>query len=74
MLAVYQEGNELTTTSTDRELVVLINVFTVKPEGQQRLVDLLAEASEKAMHGLLGYVSANIHESLDGTKVTNYAQ
>ncbi len=64
----------MTTISTEQDVVTLVNVFTVAPEDQQRLVDLLVEATETAMNGLAGYVSANIHKSLDGTKVTNYAQ
>jgi quinol monooxygenase YgiN len=57
-----------------RDLVTLINVFTVAPDNQQRLVDALVEATEAVMHGLPGFISANIHKSLDGTKVVNYAQ
>ena len=60
--------------SQDQDVVTLINVFTVEPESQQRLVDLLVEATEATMGSQPGYVSANIHKSLDGTKVTNYAQ
>lgn len=60
--------------SEDQDVVTLINVFTVAPEDQQRLVDLLVEATEGVMCKQPGYVSANIHKSLDGTKVTNYAQ
>jgi heme-degrading monooxygenase HmoA len=52
----------------------LINVFTVAPEDQQRLVDLLVEATGQVMSRQPGYLAANIHRSLDGTKVTNYAQ
>jgi quinol monooxygenase YgiN len=58
----------------DSKVVTLINVFTVEPENQQRLVDMLTEASEKTMKKLPGFVSANIHKSLDGVRVTNYAQ
>src|SRR5829696_1178086 len=50
------------------------NLFTVRHEQQQRLVDLLVEATEAVMKYQPGYVSANIHKSLDGTRVTNYAQ
>ncbi|HCF84903.1 MAG TPA: antibiotic biosynthesis monooxygenase, partial [Ktedonobacter sp.] len=31
----------MTTITTEKNLVTLINVFTVSPENQQRLVDLL---------------------------------
>jgi quinol monooxygenase YgiN len=64
----------MTTISTENRVVTLINVFTVKPENQQRLVDLLIEATEKTMRHLPGFVSANIHKSFDGAKVVNYAQ
>lgn len=60
--------------SENRDVVTLINVFTVAPEDQQRLVDLLIEATERIICDQPGYISANIHKSLDGTKVTNYAQ
>jgi len=60
--------------SPDQDVVTLINVFTVDPENQERLARLLIEATETTISGCPGYVSANIHKSLDGTKVTNYAQ
>jgi hypothetical protein len=52
----------------------LINVFTVALEDQERLVDLLVGATEDVVSGRPGYVSASIHKSLEGTRVTNYAQ
>ncbi|HKA10347.1 MAG TPA: antibiotic biosynthesis monooxygenase family protein [Candidatus Dormibacteraeota bacterium] len=64
----------MATIATDRDVVTLVNVFTVTPEQQQRLADLLAEATASVMNRLPGYVSANIHRSLDGTRVVNYAQ
>ena len=64
----------MTTITTDKKLVTLINVFTVSPENQQPLVDLLIEATMHTMRNQPGYISANIHKSLDGTRVTNYAQ
>ena len=64
----------MTTISTGNKVVTLINVFTVEPENQQRLVDMLIEATEKTMKALPGFVSANIHKSLDGVRVANYAQ
>jgi quinol monooxygenase YgiN len=52
----------------------LINVFTVEPENQRRLIDLLIAATKKVMNKQEGFISANIHKSLDGTRVVNYAQ
>ncbi|MGI8641177.1 MAG: antibiotic biosynthesis monooxygenase family protein [Pyrinomonadaceae bacterium] len=64
----------MTTISKDNKVVTLVNVFTVEPENQQKLIDLLVEATEKTMKNVSGFVSANIHKSLDGVRVVNYAQ
>lgn len=64
----------MTRISPDNDVVTLVNVFTVEPEDQQRLVDLLVQATETVINKQPGFVSANLHKSLDGTKVVNYAQ
>ncbi len=64
----------MTRIATGQHIVTLVNVFTVAPDRQQALVDLLVAATEQTMCHQPGYVSANIHRSLDGTKVVNYAQ
>jgi quinol monooxygenase YgiN len=64
----------MVTIAKEEQLVTLINVFTVAPEDQQKLVDLLVEATEKTMKHVPGFISANIHKSLDGVRVVNYAQ
>ena len=60
--------------STDAPVMTLINVFTVDPANQERLVELWQRATDEVMRHLPGFVSANVHRSLDGTKVVNYAQ
>lgn len=55
-------------------MVTLINVFTVDPANQQRLVELLTRATEVSVRHAPGFVSASLHRSTDGTKVTMYAQ
>src|ERR1039457_4928070 len=60
--------------SAESNVVTLINVFTVDPTNQQRLVDLLTQATEISVRHAPGFVSASLHRSLDGTKVTMYAQ
>lgn len=62
-----------TTISTDQELMTLVNVFTVDPDHQQDLVDLLAAAGS-VMAELPGFISANVHRSNDGKRVVNYVQ
>ena len=60
--------------ASENEVVTLINVFTVSPEDQQKLVDMLIEATQKTMRHIPGFVSASMHKSADGTRVANYAQ
>jgi quinol monooxygenase YgiN len=64
----------MTTIAKLNSVVTLINVFVVTPERQEQLVQLLDEATEAVMKHLDGFVSANMHRSLDGTRVANYAQ
>lgn len=64
----------MTTISKDARLVTFINVFTVEPVNQQRLVDLLTQVTAAFVRHAAGFVSAALHRSLDGTKVTMYSQ
>jgi quinol monooxygenase YgiN len=64
----------MTTIAKGAKCVTLVNVFVVEPAKQQRLVDVLVEATETTMRHLPGFMSANIHRGLDGTRVANYAQ
>ena len=64
----------MSTITPGQGVLTFINVFTVEPDQQQSLVDLLTEAAEQTFRHLPGFVSANIHRSLDGRKVVNYAQ
>ena len=64
----------MVTIAKDKDVVTLINVITVAPGNQQRLVDVLVDATQAVMRKQPGFISANIHRSFDGTRVTNYAQ
>lgn len=64
----------MTTISKDAKLVTFINVFIVEPANQQRLVELLARVTATSVRHAPGFVSSTLHRSLDGTKVTMYAQ
>jgi quinol monooxygenase YgiN len=64
----------MTTISKDRSVVTLINVFTTAPEHQQRLIELLTEATDRFVRDAAGFISARLHRSLDGVKVTMYSQ
>ena len=64
----------MTTLDPKQGYVTLINTFRVKPGKADELVRFLAEATEKAIGETPGFISANFHVSLDGTRVVNYAQ
>lgn len=64
----------VTTIEEHAKLATMINVFTVEPAYQRELVDLLGKATEEVIRHQPGFVAANIHAALDGTKVVNYAQ
>jgi quinol monooxygenase YgiN len=64
----------MTTISLNAKLVTLINVFTVEPANQQRLLDLLVRATETSVRHAPGFISSSLHRGIDGTKVTMYAQ
>lgn len=66
--------SDTTTIDAREKIATLINVFTVEPADQQRLIDLLNDATETTMRHVPGFISANIHASTDGTRVANYAQ
>ena len=62
------------TISKESNCVTLINVFTVDPKNQAQLVKLLIDATTTTIRHIDGFISATFHRSLDGTKVTAYAQ
>ena len=79
LLASLSSSNQKTEEScmanieANKGVVTQINVFTVAPENQQALIELLIE-SAKSVCELPGWMSASIHRSADGTRVVNYAQ
>jgi quinol monooxygenase YgiN len=54
--------------------ITLINIFKVLPANQQRLIELLTQATENSVRNAPGFISARLHRSIDGTKVTMYSQ
>jgi quinol monooxygenase YgiN len=62
------------TISKGRAPLTFINVFTVAPENQDELIKLLTEVTEQNVRHHKGFVSASLHRSIDGKKVTMYAQ
>ena len=54
--------------------IVFINVFSVAPENQGRLIGLLTAATEGFVNRAPGFLGATLHRGLEGTKVTMYAR
>lgn len=64
----------MTVIDIEQDVVTMVNVFAVEPKDQQHLIELIVDATDSVMCKVPGFVSANIHASLDGTRVVNYAQ
>jgi quinol monooxygenase YgiN len=63
----------MTTISKEHNFLTFINVFIVEPANQPLLIDLLTQATQ-IVRQQPGFISSALHRSLDGTKVTMYAQ
>lgn len=64
----------MTIINVENNYLTLINVFTVDPSNQQKLVELLTLATDGTVSKVPGFISSSLHRSTDGTKVTMYAQ
>jgi HD-like signal output (HDOD) protein len=60
--------------STEQPVFTLITVHHCTAENQPQLTALLTEAANSIYRHLPGFASASVHRSLDGVRVTNYAQ
>jgi heme-degrading monooxygenase HmoA len=54
--------------------VTLVNVFTVEPENQQKLINLLKRGTGEFFSKAPGFISSSVLSSKDGTRVINYSQ
>ncbi|SHI64895.1 antibiotic biosynthesis monooxygenase family protein [Aquimarina spongiae] len=60
--------------NADREILTVINVITPKEGQQEKIVELLQKGMTETMRYQKGFISANIHKSLDSEHVIVYAQ
>jgi antibiotic biosynthesis monooxygenase (ABM) superfamily enzyme len=63
----------MATIHASPDTVTQINVFEVDPANQDALAEMLVDAV-RMVCTMPGWISASIHKSEDGTRVTNYAQ
>ena len=64
----------MTTISINSGVTTAINTFTVGPEHQQKVVELLSAAVDLLATNQAGFISESIHRSMDGKRVLNYVQ
>lgn len=55
-------------------MIAVIDVFTVEPANQSRLLDILSAATKGTVDRAKGFLGATLHRSLDGTRVTMRAE
>lgn len=67
-------GRRPTVLDPDAGYVTIINSYRVAPERAEDLLAFLVRATRETIRHVPGFVSANIHVSLDRTEVVNYAQ
>ena len=63
-----------TTIRANDGTATLINIFTVEPENQEKLVALLKDGTETSISKMTGWVSTNFLSSKDGRRVIVYSQ
>src|SRR5580658_3375507 len=67
-------GLSMTAIRSNNSSIVLINTFYVSPDRSDELLQLLIEATNEVMRHQAGFISANLHVSLDKKRIVNYAQ
>lgn len=63
-----------TTITVTKAVTTLINTFTVEPEHQARLVELLQENTDHVIAGLDGWISTSFIAAKDRRHVVIYSQ
>lgn len=62
------------TIRTGSDVMTLVNVFTVEPENQPKLVQLLKEGTVSFFSKQPGFISSSVHASKEGRRAINYSQ
>jgi quinol monooxygenase YgiN len=63
-----------TTVPVDSAVTTLVNVFTVEPENQPKLLALLHEGTETMFSKMTGWISTSLLKSRDGRRVIVHSQ
>jgi heme-degrading monooxygenase HmoA len=62
------------TIAVDTDLATQINIATVEPENQPKLVQLLRDATDTLFSKMPGWISTSILKGKDGRRVLIYSQ
>ena len=63
-----------TTIRVDSAVTTLVNVFTVEPDNQPKLLALLHEGTETMFSKMPGWISTSLLKSRDGRQVVVHSQ
>jgi len=63
-----------TTIAVTKEVTTLINVLTVEPENQKKLIELLRDSTEDVVSRLDGWISTSFIAAKDQRRVVIYSQ
>ena len=63
-----------TTIAVKKEVTTLINILTVEPENQQKLIKLLRDNTESVVSRLDGWISTSFTAATDQRHVVIYSQ
>ena len=63
-----------TTIRANSDIATLVNVFTVDPGNQQKLVEVLRDGTESFFSKMPGFISSSVLRGKDGKQVINYSQ
>jgi quinol monooxygenase YgiN len=71
---VFEENTMNTAIAVTKEVMTLINILTVEPENQQKLIKLLRDNTETVVSGLDGWISTSFITATDQRHVVIYSQ
>ncbi|MBR0793218.1 antibiotic biosynthesis monooxygenase [Bradyrhizobium manausense] len=69
-----RSSNMEATIRAGSDVTTLVNVFTVEPDNQQKLVQLLKEGADAFFSKQPGFISSSVHASKEGGRAINYSQ
>lgn len=76
MFTTSSQDNGAHTSTIDPKAgyITIINTYIVDPDRAEELLEFLIRSTHSTIKHVPGFVSANLHLSLDRTQLVNYAQ